>query len=98
MSAREVSAGVTAASDAVRGYGKASVGDKTMVDALVPFAETLAERAGAGDALADAWGAAAIAARSAADATSDLMPGLAARARTARSRSARPTPVRSRSR
>ncbi|MCJ1687103.1 dihydroxyacetone kinase family protein [Rathayibacter sp. VKM Ac-2927] len=76
VSAREVSAGVTAASDAVRGYGKASVGDKTMVDALVPFAETLAEQAGAGDALADAWGAAAGAARSAADATSDLMPGL----------------------
>ena len=76
VSAAEVSAGATAASDAVRAYGKAAPGDKTMVDALVPFAETLAERIAAGSALSEAWAAAAVAARTAADATSELMPGL----------------------
>ncbi|SMH42178.1 homodimeric dihydroxyacetone kinase [Rathayibacter oskolensis] len=76
VTAQDVSAGATAASDAVRAYGKATVGDKTMVDALVPFVDTLAERVAAGDGLADAWTAAAGAARTAADATSELMPGL----------------------
>ena len=76
VSAAEVSAGATAASDAVRAYGKAAVGDKTLVDALVPFAETLAEQVAAGAPLVEAWGAAAAAARTAADATSELMPGL----------------------
>jgi dihydroxyacetone kinase len=57
-------------------YGKASVGDKTMVDALVPFADTLAERVNDGDALADAWGAAASAATAAAEKTKDLMPAM----------------------
>lgn len=76
VSAAEVSAGATAASNAVRAYGKAEPGDKTMVDALVPFAETLAARVAAGSALSEAWAAAAVAARTAADATSELMPGL----------------------
>ncbi|KQQ00123.1 MULTISPECIES: dihydroxyacetone kinase family protein [unclassified Rathayibacter] len=76
VTAQDVSAGATAASDAVREYGKATIGDKTMVDALVPFVNTLAERVSAGDALASAWTTAAGSARVAADATSDLMPGL----------------------
>jgi dihydroxyacetone kinase len=76
VGAADVSAGATAASDAVRGYGKASPGDKTMVDAVVPFVEALAERVSAGDDLPSAWSAAATAARTAADATSELMPGL----------------------
>lgn len=79
--AGRVSAGVSAAKDAVMAYGKASVGDKTMVDALVPFADTLEARVAAGDGLADAWLAAATAAGSAAEATADLLPGMG-RART----------------
>jgi dihydroxyacetone kinase len=71
-----VSAGVTAATSAVMEYGKAKVGDKTMVDALVPFAETLAAEVADGTRLPDAWGAAATAATRAADATRDLMPGM----------------------
>jgi dihydroxyacetone kinase len=71
-----VSAGVTAATSAVMEYGKAKVGDKTMVDALVPFAETLAAEVADGTRLPDAWGAAATAATRAADATKDLMPGM----------------------
>ncbi|MWV48501.1 DAK2 domain-containing protein [Rathayibacter sp. VKM Ac-2803] len=76
VTAQDVSAGATAASDAVREYGKATIGDKTMVDALAPFVNTLAERVSAGEALASAWTTAAGSARAAADATSDLMPGL----------------------
>ncbi|SEB70745.1 homodimeric dihydroxyacetone kinase [Paramicrobacterium humi] len=75
-SAETVSAGITAAKDAVMSYGKAKVGDKTMVDSLVPFADTLAERVAAGDALLDAWNAATTAAKGAADKTADLMPGM----------------------
>ena len=41
-----VSAAVSAATRAVMDYGKAVVGDKTMVDALVPFADMLADRVG----------------------------------------------------
>jgi dihydroxyacetone kinase len=62
-------------------YGKAKVGEKTMVDALVPFAATLAEQVRDGAALTAAWIAAAEAASRAADATADLMP-LTGRARS----------------
>ncbi len=72
--ARAVAAGVQAASDGIRAYGKAEVGDKTMVDALVPFAATLAERAAAGDGLAAAWTRASAVATEAASATAGLLP------------------------
>ncbi|HXH33077.1 MAG TPA: dihydroxyacetone kinase family protein [Plantibacter sp.] len=74
--ASTVSTGVTAAKDAVMSYGKASVGDKTLVDALVPFAETLAERVSGGDDLRAAWTTAAAAATTAAAATAALVPGM----------------------
>ncbi|WP_445337994.1 dihydroxyacetone kinase family protein [Clavibacter sp. CFBP 8614] len=74
--AEAVSAGIGAARDAVMGHGKAAVGDKTMVDALVPFAEVLAGRLGSGAGLGDAWAAASTAAREAADATAALKPGI----------------------
>lgn len=74
--ATAVSEGVTAAKDAVMRYGKASVGDKTLVDALVPFADTLAERVTAGDDLPTAWTAAAAVATTAAHDTAELMPGM----------------------
>jgi D-erythrulose 4-kinase len=76
VSAASVAAGVSAAKQAVMDYGKAAVGDKTMVDALVPFADTLVERVNAGDRLADAWSHAARAATAAAEQTKDLMPML----------------------
>ncbi|MFT7710554.1 dihydroxyacetone kinase family protein [Clavibacter tessellarius] len=74
--AEAVSAGIGAARDAVMGHGKAALGDKTMVDALVPFADALAERVGSGAALDDAWTAASTAAREAADATAAMRPGI----------------------
>jgi dihydroxyacetone kinase len=76
ITAEAVSAGVQASKEAVMSYGKAAVGDKTLVDALVPFADTLDEHIGAGEHLTEAWAAAAAAATTAARQTADLMPGL----------------------
>jgi dihydroxyacetone kinase len=71
-----VAAGVAAAADAIQAFGKAQVGDKTMVDAIVPFRDELAARVAKGDPLAAAWAGAAVAATSAAAATADLLPHL----------------------
>lgn len=68
--------GARAGLDGVTRLGGARVGDKTLVDALVPFVETLEERTGAGEDLATAWMAAAEAATAAARATADLEPRL----------------------
>ncbi|MFZ6990747.1 dihydroxyacetone kinase family protein [Curtobacterium sp. RRHDQ66] len=71
---------VHAATDAVLAFG-AVVGDKTMVDALVPFDDVLTTRITAGDDLTTAWSEASAAATSAADATASLLPRMG-RART----------------
>jgi dihydroxyacetone kinase len=71
-----VAAAVTTGVQRIRETGGANPGDKTMVDALVPFAGVLAERADAGDDVAVAWAAAADAAADAARATADLVPKL----------------------
>lgn len=60
----------------VQGYGKAEVGDKTLVDALVPFVESLRRRVDGGTPTVEAWNAAAADATSAAAATSELEPRL----------------------
>ena len=79
--ASAVAAGVAEGVRGVRTYGKAEVGDKTMVDALVPFTAALTSAVDSGAPLADAWSAAAEAATSAATATADLLPRMG-RART----------------
>ncbi|MCP2635467.1 dihydroxyacetone kinase family protein [Microbacterium sp. HD4P20] len=65
-----------AALEAVTSRGGARVGDKTMVDALDPYVEALAERLDAGAEIGDALAAAAQAATDAAAATSTLRPAL----------------------
>ena len=60
--------------DAVTGLGKAEAGDKTLVDAALPFRDRLAGALDAGAPLADAWTAAADAATAAAEATAELSP------------------------
>ncbi len=72
-SSATVADAVHAATEAVLAFG-AVPGDKTMVDALVPFDEVLTARVAAGDELPTAWAAAADAAREAADATAALLP------------------------
>lgn len=74
--ADDVVAAVNAARDSIQGYGKAEVGDKTMVDALIPFAEGLASRVASGLPLDVAWAGAADDATKAAIATSELLPRL----------------------
>ena len=69
-----VSGAVTAAVEAMTSTGKAEVGDKTMMDAAVPFARTLSERVEAGDDLRKAWAVAVSVAQKAADGTADLAP------------------------
>lgn len=66
--------GVREASEGVIALGGAQVGDKTMVDVLVPLAETLGGQVAAGAGLTDAWGAAAAAAERAARDTARLLP------------------------
>ncbi|WP_109030887.1 dihydroxyacetone kinase family protein [Streptomyces rubrogriseus] len=72
--AARVAEGVTEASAAVRRLGGAEVGDKTMVDVLVPFADALAAATAEGLPLAEAWDRAATAATAAAAGTADLLP------------------------
>ncbi|GAA1957416.1 dihydroxyacetone kinase family protein [Microbacterium deminutum] len=72
--AKSVAAGVAAASRGVMAYGKAEVGDKTMVDALVPFSAELTRGVETGEPLSAAWAGAADAATRAAAATADLLP------------------------
>jgi L-erythrulose 1-kinase len=66
---RAVRAGV----DAVVRLGGAQLGDKTMVDALVPFAERLEKAVAEGTGLHDAWQQATQAAEQAASATADIV-------------------------
>jgi dihydroxyacetone kinase len=72
--AADVADGVAAGASGVMEYGKAKVGDKTLVDALVPFSTELSASVGAGTPLAEAWCEAAHSATRAAAATADLLP------------------------
>ena len=75
-SAEDVAAAAGAALEAVAARGGARVGDKTLVDALDPFARTLQQEIAAGASLAAAWRAAAGAAATAAEETAPLAPRL----------------------
>ena len=69
-----VATGVAGAAAAIMGFGKAKVGDKTLVDVLVPFRDALSAAVGSGQSLTDAWGAAATVAQQAAEETANLLP------------------------
>jgi D-erythrulose 4-kinase len=58
----------------LQGFSKAELGDKTMLDALFPFVDTLVGQVDAGASTSEAWRAAADACRSAAEATASLVP------------------------
>lgn len=72
--AAQIAQAVEAARDAVQRFGKAQVGDKTLVDALVPFAETLLAQTAEGLSLRAAWQSAFDASSDAAQATADMLP------------------------
>ncbi|MDQ0867157.1 dihydroxyacetone kinase family protein [Arthrobacter globiformis] len=69
-----VATGVAGAAAAIMGFGKAKVGDKTLVDVLVPFRDALSAAVDSGQSLTDAWGAAATVAQQAAEGTANLLP------------------------
>jgi dihydroxyacetone kinase len=72
--------------DAIASRGGAEVGDKTMVDAIVPCVTALEREVAAGTGLAQAWRAAASEAEAAATATADIVARVG-RARTHGARS-----------
>ncbi|MGP0221451.1 dihydroxyacetone kinase family protein [Paenarthrobacter sp. NCHU4564] len=72
--ATAVAAGVAEAKRSIMDFGKAKVGDKTLVDVLSPFSDALTARVNDGGSLRDAWGAAATIAEQSAEATANLLP------------------------
>lgn len=76
LDAGAVADAVRASLTAVQAAGNAKPGDKTLVDALIPFADVLHTRVGAGDALVTAWRSAAKAAEEAAARTAEMRPRL----------------------
>jgi dihydroxyacetone kinase len=72
VDAAVVAAAVGEARDVVMGFGKAQVGDKTMIDAIVPFADELSAGVDAGRRLREAWPQAAAVAEQAAQDTAKL--------------------------
>ena len=74
VGATEVVAAVRAFLESLTRLGKATVGDKTMVDALVPFVDTLDSAVAGGASLTEAWSAAAETAEQAAQGTAALRP------------------------
>ncbi|BCI53218.1 D-erythrulose kinase [Mycolicibacterium litorale] len=69
-----VAAGMRDGYDALVQLGGAAPGDKTMLDALLPFVEELERRVADGERWEQAWAAAAETAEAAARATADLRP------------------------
>jgi len=72
--AAAVASGVREAQIEIVRYGKAQLGDKTLLDTLLPFSDALEAAVAAGDDLVTAWGAASGVADQAAAATASLVP------------------------
>lgn len=75
-SASDVVNAARAFTSAITDLGRAKPGDKTIVDALVPFVRSLEAEIARGVAFYDAWRTAAVAAEQAAAATAELKPKL----------------------
>ncbi len=71
--AAEIAAAMNAGTDALQELGKCELEDKTMFDAVKPFAVDLAARVAAGEDLGSAWAAAASLATEKAVATANLV-------------------------
>src|SRR5262245_60520250 len=69
----ELVAGLRAAAEGINQRGQSDVGDKTLLDALVPATDVLEERLGAGDPLPSALARAAETARESAEATTSMI-------------------------
>jgi D-erythrulose 4-kinase len=71
-----IAKGARMAADNVTRIGGAKIGDKTLVDALLPFVDALENGVAEGQSLSEAWNNAAAAAQAAAEATAPLSPRL----------------------
>jgi dihydroxyacetone kinase len=74
LSTESIVSAVEDSLQAIVSLGKASLGDKTMVDSLVPFVQELREGTNRGDDLGSSWRAAALLAEQAARDTAMLSP------------------------
>jgi dihydroxyacetone kinase len=74
VTAKRLADAVQSSAKDLQGFSKAELGDKTMLDALFPFVDTLVGQVDAGASIADAWRSAADACRTAAEATAPLVP------------------------
>jgi D-erythrulose 4-kinase len=74
VTARRLADAVQESARHLQGFSKAELGDKTMLDALFPFVNTLREQADSGASATEAWQSAADACRTAAEATASLIP------------------------
>lgn len=74
VTAERLASAVQSSAQHLKGFSKAELGDKTMLDALFPFVDTLVGQVDAGVSVSDAWRSAAEACRSAAEATASLVP------------------------
>ena len=74
VTAARVADAVRVSAERLQAFSKAELGDKTMLDSLFPFVETLVAEVGDGTALATAWTRAAERCVEAAEATAPLVP------------------------
>jgi dihydroxyacetone kinase len=74
VTAERLAGAVQSSAQHLQGFSKAELGDKTMLDALFPFVDTLVGQVDSGAPLSDAWRSAAGACRTAAEATAPLTP------------------------
>jgi D-erythrulose 4-kinase len=74
VTARRLADAVQESARHLQGFSKAELGDKTMLDALFPFVNTLREQVDSGASATEAWQSAADACRTAAEATASLIP------------------------
>lgn len=73
LTGEQVVAMLRAATDGIKMRGQSDVGDKTLLDALVPMTDTIERELGRGTGTSDVLTAAATATRQAADATSEMV-------------------------
>lgn len=76
LAGADLAAAVRSGTETMQRLGKAQLGDKTMMDALVPFTDELERRIADGEAVPAAWAAAAAVATQAAATTAGLRPRL----------------------
>jgi len=69
-----VALGIAEAIKAIVQAGKAKLGDKTMLDAMIPFSQSLSEKIADGESMTSAWNVAAKVATQAAEVTTELVP------------------------